>query len=50
MVMMLKNEYTGEIAVFGPGIVDFDQIGCKNYGEALEAGWRSYKGEDSGQQ
>lgn len=42
---VLKNKYTGKIVVFGPGIVDFNVIGCKNYGETIEAGWFDYTHE-----
>ena len=43
--MVLKNKYTGEIVVFSPGVVDFNRIGCKNYGETIEAGWEDYTEE-----
>lgn len=37
--MKLRNKKTGEIAVFGEGIIDLNQIGCKNVAEMMEAGW-----------
>lgn len=37
--MKLRNKKTGEIAVFGEGIVDLNQIGCKNVSEMIESGW-----------
>lgn len=41
--MKLRNKNTGEIVVFGEGIVDLNQIGCKNVAEMIEAGWEDYK-------
>ena len=37
--MKLRNKKTGEIVVFGEGIVDLQKIGCKNVAEMIEAGW-----------
>ena len=41
--MKLINKKTGQIAVFGEGIVNLQEIGCKNVAEMLEAGWEDYK-------
>ena len=41
--MKLRNKKTGEVAVFGEGIVDLHQIGCKNVAEMVEAGWEDYE-------
>lgn len=41
--MQLRNKKTGEIVVFGEGIVDLSQIGCKNVAEMIEAGWEDYE-------
>lgn len=41
--MKLKNKQTGEIVIFGEGIVDLNQIGCKNVAEMIEAGWEDYE-------
>lgn len=41
--MKLRNKQTGEIVVFGEGIVDLNIIGCKNVGEMIEAGWTDYE-------
>lgn len=41
--MLLKNKKTGEIVIFGEGIVDLNQIGCKNVAEMMEAGWEDYE-------
>jgi hypothetical protein len=41
--MKLRNNKTGEIVVFGEGIVDLNQIGCKNVAEMIEAGWKDYE-------
>ena len=41
--MILKNKKTGEIAVFGEGIVDLRKIGCKNVAEMIETGWEDYE-------
>ena len=41
--MKLKNKKTGEIAVFGEGIIDLQKIGCKNAAEMIEAGWEDYE-------
>lgn len=43
--MRLRNKKTGEIVVFGEGIVDLNQIGCKNVAEMMEAGWEDFPGE-----
>ena len=37
--MRLINKKTGEIVIFGEGIVDLNKIGCKNAAEMMEAGW-----------
>lgn len=42
-IMRLINRKTGQIAVFGEGIVNLQEIGCKNVAEMLEAGWEDYK-------
>lgn len=41
--MKLRNKKTGEIAIFGDGIVDLNQIGCKNVAEMMEQGWEDYE-------
>lgn len=41
--MKLRNKQTGEIVVFGEGVIDLNQIGCKNVAEMIEAGWEDYK-------
>lgn len=41
--MKLKNRNTGEIVVFSEGIIDLNQIGCKNVAEMMEQGWEDYK-------
>lgn len=41
--MKLRNKKTGEIVVFGEGIVDLRRIGCANVAEMIEAGWEDYK-------
>lgn len=41
--MKLRNKKTGEIVIFGEGIVDLNQIGCKNVVEMIEAGWEDYE-------
>ena len=41
--MKLRNKKTGEIVVFGEGIVDLNRIGCKNVAEMMEAGWEDYE-------
>lgn len=41
--MKLRNKRTGEIVIFGEGIVDLNQIGCKNVAEMMEAGWEDYE-------
>lgn len=41
--MKLINKKTGQMVVFGEGIVDLKSIGCKNVAEMLEAGWEDYK-------
>lgn len=41
--MKLKNKKTGEIVVFGEGIVDLNKIGCKNVAEMMEQGWEDYE-------
>lgn len=41
--MKLRNKKTGEIVIFGEGIVDLNQIGCKNVAEMMEAGWEDYE-------
>lgn len=41
--MKLRNKKTGEIVVFGEGIIDLNQIGCKNVAEMIEAGWEDYE-------
>lgn len=41
--MKLRNKKTGEIVVFGEGIVDLQKIGCKNVYEMIEAGWEDYE-------
>ena len=42
-IMRLKNKKTGEIVIFGEGIVDLNKIGCKNVAEMMEAGWEDYE-------
>ena len=44
--MKLKNKKTGEIVVFGEGIVDLTNIGCKNVAEMMEQGWEDYEEKD----
>lgn len=39
----LINSNTGEIVVYGEGIIDLKSFGCKNVAEFLEAGWEDYK-------
>lgn len=39
----LINRNTGQIVVYGEGIVDLKSLGCKNVAEMLEAGWEEYK-------
>lgn len=39
----LINRNTGEIVVYGEGIVDLKSFGCNNVAEFLEAGWEDYK-------
>lgn len=39
----LINRNTGQIVVYGEGIVDLKSLGCKNVAEMLEAGWEDYK-------
>lgn len=41
--MKIRNKKTGEVVVFGEGIVDLNQIGCKNVAEMIEAGWEDYE-------
>jgi hypothetical protein len=41
--MKLRNKKTGDMVVFGEGIVDLNQIGCKNVVEMIEAGWADYE-------
>lgn len=41
--MKLRNKKTGEIVVFGEGIVDLNQIGCKNVAEMIARGWEDYE-------
>lgn len=41
--MKLRNKKTGEIAIFGEGIVDLKMIGCANVAEMMEAGWEDYE-------
>lgn len=41
--MKLRNNKTGEIVVFGEGIVDLTVIGCKNVSEMINAGWEDYE-------
>lgn len=41
--MKLRNRNTGEIVVFGEGIVDLAKIGCKNVAEMMGAGWEDYE-------
>jgi hypothetical protein len=41
--MKLRNKKTGEIVVFGEGVVDLTKIGCKNVAEMMEAGWEDYE-------
>ena len=41
--MKLKNRNTGEIVVFGEGMIDLNQIGCKNVAEMMEQGWEDYE-------
>ena len=41
--MRLRNKKTGEIVVFGEGIVDLNQMGCKNVAEMIAAGWEDYE-------
>lgn len=41
--MKLRNKQTGEIVVFGDGIVDLNIIGCKNVAEMIETGWTDYE-------
>ena len=41
--MKLRNKKTGEIAVFSEGIVDLNQIGCKNVAEMIATGWEDYE-------
>ena len=41
--MKLRNKKTGEIVVFGEGIVDLQEIGCKNVAEMIEQGWEDYE-------
>ena len=41
--MKLRNKKTGEVVVFGEGIVDLNRIGCKNVAEMYEAGWEDYE-------
>ena len=41
--MKLRNKQTGEIVVFGEGIVDLNIIGCKNVAEMIDAGWTDYE-------
>lgn len=41
--MKLINRKTGQIVVYGEGIIDLRGIGCKNVGEMLEAGWEDYE-------
>lgn len=45
--MKLINKKTGQIAVFGEGIVNLQEIGCKNVAEMLEAGWEDYQEHES---
>lgn len=39
----LINRNTGEIVVYGEGIVYLKSLGCKNVAEMIEAGWEEYK-------
>ena len=39
----LINRNTGQIVVYGEGIVDLKSLGCKNVAEFLEAGWEDYE-------
>lgn len=39
----LINRNTGQIFVYGEGIIDLKSLGCKNVAEMLEAGWEDYK-------
>ena len=41
--MKLRNKKTGEIVIFGEGIVDLNKIGCKNVAEMMETGWEDYE-------
>lgn len=41
--MKLRNKRTGEIVVFGEGVVDLTQIGCKNVAEMIARGWEDYE-------
>lgn len=41
--MKLRNKKTGEVVVFGEGVIDLRQIGCKNVAEMIEAGWEDYE-------
>lgn len=41
--MKLRNKQTGEIVVFGGGVVDLRMIGCANVAEMIEAGWEDYE-------
>ena len=41
--MKIRNKQTGEIVVFGEGVVDLNIIGCKNVAEMIEAGWTDYE-------
>lgn len=41
--MKLRNKKTGEIVLFGEGIVDLRKIGCANVAEMIETGWEDYE-------
>ena len=45
--MQLRNKKTGEIVIFGEGIVDLNKIGCKNVAEMMEAGWEDVPEEET---
>lgn len=42
-MIKLRNKKTGEVVVFGEGVVDLRKIGCKNMAEMIEAGWEDYE-------
>ena len=41
--MKLINRNTEQIVVFGEGIVNLQEIGCKNVAEMMEASWEDYQ-------